>query len=49
MMQMIKERGVEIEMDRVCNDSGKLQSELELEVKTSETAQNYIEMAQDEV
>lgn len=49
MMQIIKERGVEIEMDRVCNDSGKLQSELELEVKTSETAQNYIEMAQDEV
>lgn len=44
MMQLIKERGVEIEMDRVCNDSGTLMRELELEVKTSETAQNYIEM-----
>ena len=49
MMQLLKERGVEIEMDRVCNDSGTLMRELELEVKASETAQNYIEMVADEV
>lgn len=45
MMQLIKERGVDIDMDRVC-DKGTLMRELELEVKTSVTAQSYIEMVQ---
>ncbi len=49
MMQMIKERGVDIEMDRVCKGEGKRQTEIELEIKLSETAQDYIEMAKDEV
>ena len=47
LMQIMKERGVEIDMDIVCNDNGSLMRELELEVKTSETAQNYVNMAQD--
>ena len=45
MMQILKERGVEIEMDRVC-ETGKLQTELDNEVSLSETAQTYVKMAQ---
>ena len=48
LMQIMKERGVEIDMDIVCNDNGSLMRERELEVKTSETAQNYVKMAQDD-
>ena len=45
----LRKRGVDIEMDRVCKGEGKRQTEIELEIKLSETAQDYIEMAKDEV